>query len=713
MIIYCKQDGSVQSVPAVIPQGSLREPVTVLAPAPSAVCSLRIMPASHEALDPVIATGMEIDGEFRAYSLHLPPTVTEWPGVCRYQVMFTDANGRQTASYSGTFTIQRGAVDPDLIPADVGELGNMSLGDLLTLLSGLQTAGIATQTQVDAIQKLIDEGKIGGDTDTHPSPSSVNPVESGGTYSAFQRTVALIAALALTAEMTSAFRAYANAAKTLEQKTDAVLDSALFAEDPSAAFAEYNSAVAAHGTAADNLLAALNRAPVTRTVATVGTGANVSPMTVTAGLSAVITVTPDEGLAITEISATMSGEELPTATVEDGRVLVYTPAGSAVTGDITIQYTAEERPSEPLVVMTVNGQSITAYTPRDYIVGGVKVTVSLSAGLPKITVSAADGYRLASCLINGASVTEYIVQDEAVTITATAVRTYSVTFSGTGCAAYTDATGNEPYTVETVDENESVSLWLTPAIGYDLTAEMVTVSGLSSVVKRSEGGGITVIGTATGNVTITATAVSNSVTLTVSTTNAYIRLGDSSMVLQPITPGMAIPAHRGQNLVMEVVPDDGYTLQSVVGDGVNLGNFTESGAKRVYSITVTGKADGTATITATAVNNYATLTLNLGANYYATANADDPMQAAITSIRKEKGEMVGFYIRPLAGAPLTIDAFVVPSGWGKALSGGTIHVYGQLDEDITINPYDYSIEGGYIVIHRVPYAVESNYIIIK
>lgn len=620
MIIYCKQDGSVQSVPAVIPQGSLREPVTVLAPAPSAVCSLRIMPASHEALDPVIATGMEIDGEFRAYSLHLPPTVTEWPGVCRYQVMLTDANGRQTASYSGTFTIQRGAVDPDLIPADVGELGNMSLGDLLTLLSGLQTAGIATQTQVDAIQKLIDEGKIGGDTDTHPSPSSVNPVESGGTYSAFQRTVALIAALALTAEMTSAFRAYANAAKTLEQKTDAVLDSALFAEDPSAAFAEYNSAVAAHGTAADNLLAALNRAPVTRTVATVGTGANVSPMTVTAGLSAVITVTPDEGLAITEISATMSGEELPTATVEDGRVLVYTPAGSAVTGDITIQYTAEERPSEPLVVMTVNGQSITAYTPRDYIVGGVKVTVSLSAGLPKLTVSAADGYRLDSCLINGASVTEYTVQDEAVTITANAIRTYSITFSGTGCVAYTDATGNVPFTAISADSGATVSLWIEASADYQLTADMITASGLSNFAKTAEAGGFTVSGTVSGD----------------------------------------------------------------------------------------------AVITATAVINYAVLTLDLGANYYATANADDPMQAAITSIRKEKGEMVGFYIRPLAGAPLTLDAFVVPSGWGKdTATEGTIHIYGQLDEDITINPYDYSIEGGYIVIHRAPYAFESNYIIIK
>lgn len=165
MIIYCKQDGSVQSVPSVIPQGSLREPVTVLAPAPSAACSLRIMPASHEALDPVIATGMEIDGEFRAYSLHLPPTVTEWPGVCRYQVMLTDANGRQAASYSGTFTIQRGAVDPDLLPGNVGELSDTSLGDMLTLLAGLQTAVIAVQTQVDKIQTLIDEGKVGGNSE--------------------------------------------------------------------------------------------------------------------------------------------------------------------------------------------------------------------------------------------------------------------------------------------------------------------------------------------------------------------------------------------------------------------------------------------------------------------------------------------------------------------------------------------------------------------
>lgn len=165
MIIYCKQDGSVQSVPSVIPQGSLMEPVTVLAPAPSAVCSLRIMPASHEALDPVIATGMEIDGEFRAYSLHLPPTVTEWPGVCRYQVMMTDANGRQTASYSGTFTIQRGAVDPDLLPGNVGELSDTSLGDMLTLLAGFQTAVIAVQTQVDKIQTLIDEGKVGGNSE--------------------------------------------------------------------------------------------------------------------------------------------------------------------------------------------------------------------------------------------------------------------------------------------------------------------------------------------------------------------------------------------------------------------------------------------------------------------------------------------------------------------------------------------------------------------
>lgn len=510
MIIYCKQDGSVQSVPAVIPQGSLREPVTVLAPAPSAVCSLRIMPASHEALDPVIATGMEIDGAFRAYALHLPPTVTEWPGVCLYQVMLTDAQGRQTASYAGTFTVQRGALDPDILPGDVGELSEMSIGDMLILLSGFQTSVIAMQTQLDKIQRIIENGNFGGNTEEimryltqlreYLSGMRVNwwsPRLAAALLSVCAAVMSL-AACGAYVEGSGAEGEYETLSSAVTELQTILGDVTDVGEVPTVP--ESSGGGTEEPTDPEGI--------VLSSITVSGMPEHAASGTVLSTLRASLTVTAvfSDGSRVVTEGYSLSCD----SGVSLGERFEFRPGSHTVrvyltVGDVTksVSYTV----SVAILSLTLNEEPVSVFS-LPYTNGGLTISGTFDGQSGTVTVEAVSGYRLSNCTINGVSRTTHEVQDEAVTVVAGTVRQYAVTLNLTHAEAYTDASMNLAFTSpHYVDEGSQVSVFLIASGGYTLDENGIMSSGLYDVSVVSGGGGFLVSGYVTsGNVTVTAVA---------------------------------------------------------------------------------------------------------------------------------------------------------------------------------------------------------------
>ena len=134
MIIYAYQDGRVKSYPALIPQGSGYVPVQVIAPDFTGwTCSVSVFPPSKMELDPMILTpAFEQDG---VWDGSLPPGTAVKPGQGLYQLQFTNSGGRNQATITGSFSVQRGIVDA--YPDDLSDLSGYTIKTLSVLLSQL------------------------------------------------------------------------------------------------------------------------------------------------------------------------------------------------------------------------------------------------------------------------------------------------------------------------------------------------------------------------------------------------------------------------------------------------------------------------------------------------------------------------------------------------------------------------------------------------
>lgn len=133
MIIFAKEDGRVESSPSFMPKGSGGVPVQVFAPYfAGCTCEVWVNPPSALQLDPAILTP-EFGGRSGVWAGELPPGAADGAGRGEYQLRFTDAQGRRTATLSGTYGVQRGVVDA--YPDNMDDLSGYSLASLATLLS--------------------------------------------------------------------------------------------------------------------------------------------------------------------------------------------------------------------------------------------------------------------------------------------------------------------------------------------------------------------------------------------------------------------------------------------------------------------------------------------------------------------------------------------------------------------------------------------------
>ena len=133
IIFNVNEDGSVQTAPALVPQG-VGVDVVVITPF-AGLCSMLVTPPDQMMHEPVILAPVLERGKDIIYKGRLPKTTAQTAGKAVYQIQFTDSDGGVEMSYSGSFTVQRGVAP--LIPPTVDDLGKMSLEDIYNLLAEL------------------------------------------------------------------------------------------------------------------------------------------------------------------------------------------------------------------------------------------------------------------------------------------------------------------------------------------------------------------------------------------------------------------------------------------------------------------------------------------------------------------------------------------------------------------------------------------------
>ncbi len=149
MIIYCGNDGNVTSVPSSIPFGSALTDVVIIAPQMGATAELRVKPPKGVYLPAIVcAPKINKDGVV-VYHAQLPKDVATARGRADYQLVFTLADNKQIASYSGSFNVSAGV--PVDMPQTVEELGEASIENLLACLSSLTSTILSVKHLEDLI----------------------------------------------------------------------------------------------------------------------------------------------------------------------------------------------------------------------------------------------------------------------------------------------------------------------------------------------------------------------------------------------------------------------------------------------------------------------------------------------------------------------------------------------------------------------------------
>lgn len=284
-------------------------------------------------------------------------------------------------------------------------------------------------------------------------------------------------------------------------------------------------------------------------------------------------------------------------------------------GDVTksVSYTV----SVAILSLTLNEETVSVFS-LPYTNGGLTISGTFDGQSGTVTVSAASGYRLSACTINGVSRTTHEVQDEAVTVVAGTVRQYAVTLTLTNCEAYTDASMNLAFTSpHYVDAGSQVSVFLIASGGYTLEESGIMSSGLYDASVVSGGGGFLVSGYVTsGNVTVTAVArdpVMQTASLSIvsaPTDGSYSAVlyaqTESGTDGETVTDWSAIPANSSYRYRLAVTPNGSYKITSgtvLTCNGATVAPYTTTqglsyvyyitpAAGDVYTLTVATEANG-------------------------------------------------------------------------------------------------------------------------
>lgn len=134
IVIKVDSNGNVTTVPAVVHMGESMVEAVIYSDAYHSLCTMRILPPNQEQVEEVICTPIIDDTKKRvsAWKTTLPDTITAQSGLCNYQLLFTNLNGKQEVSEQGTFKISGNV--PYNAPATVEDFSQYTISELYALL---------------------------------------------------------------------------------------------------------------------------------------------------------------------------------------------------------------------------------------------------------------------------------------------------------------------------------------------------------------------------------------------------------------------------------------------------------------------------------------------------------------------------------------------------------------------------------------------------
>lgn len=134
IVIKVDSNGNVTTVPAFVHMGESMVEAVIYSDAYHSLCTMRILPPNQEQVEEVICTPIIDDTKKRvsAWKATLPDTITAQSGLCNYQFLFTNLNGKQEVSEQGTFKIS--GIVPYNAPATVEDFSQYTISELYALL---------------------------------------------------------------------------------------------------------------------------------------------------------------------------------------------------------------------------------------------------------------------------------------------------------------------------------------------------------------------------------------------------------------------------------------------------------------------------------------------------------------------------------------------------------------------------------------------------
>ena len=165
MVIYCDNNGNVQSVPSMVAFGETLTDITIVTPQQSVAVLLKIEPPTGEHLPDMICAPIINQDGIRIYNAKVLKSVTAVSGRCYYQLEFVgggeyteyDENGEPSIgegvikwhSEKGSFNIRRGTnID---LPLSNQMLKDYALEELYALLASISQ----TQDRTKAVEDKL------------------------------------------------------------------------------------------------------------------------------------------------------------------------------------------------------------------------------------------------------------------------------------------------------------------------------------------------------------------------------------------------------------------------------------------------------------------------------------------------------------------------------------------------------------------------------
>lgn len=161
MIIFrAKRDGTVDTTPSFVPQGSAMQDLVVVSEFGYSLCTINLYPASGVYIEPLICQPVHDEGGSAIMcTASLPPEATVVPGRVSYQLVFSAPDGTRQGTLMGTFDVPRGVIVN--VPENAEGLGQKTIADLYSLLSNIvsNTAGLGAElsTHAEQIGELEDK----------------------------------------------------------------------------------------------------------------------------------------------------------------------------------------------------------------------------------------------------------------------------------------------------------------------------------------------------------------------------------------------------------------------------------------------------------------------------------------------------------------------------------------------------------------------------